>query len=187
VGWSTEILAHLEPKRLRYTPRTPRGLRHRSMNTIAAAALLAGSALMSFAQQDAAQPKSLPAYRIQLILRDSEVGQQPAERKFMTVIEEKEWARLRTGAKIPYSTSPNQFNYADVGTNITCRTFDRGDQVKIDYEVEVSNVSKVDPETRNPALHQHKTSGSSTVALDKSTLISTWDEIGSASMLGALR
>ena len=84
--------------------------------------------------------------------------------------------RLKTGSKIPYSTAPNQFNYADVGTNITCRTFERGDQVKIDYEIEVSNVSKVDPETRNPALHQYKTSGSSLVALDKSTLISTWDD-----------
>ena len=71
------------------------------MNTIAAAALLAGSALVSFAQQDGAQPKSLPVYRIQLTLRDSEVGQQPTVRKFMMVIEEKEWARLKTGSKIP--------------------------------------------------------------------------------------
>jgi hypothetical protein len=94
----------------------------------------------------------------------------------MMVTEEKEWSRLRTGAKIPYSTSPGQFNYADVGTNITCRTFDRGDQVKIDYEVELSAVSKVDPETRNPTLHQHKTSGSSMVALDKPTVISTWQD-----------
>ena len=146
------------------------------MNTIAAAALLAGSALVSFAQQDGAQPKSLPVYRIQLTLRDSEVGQQPTVRKFMMVIEEKEWAQVKNRLQDPILDGANQFNYADVGTNITCRTFERGDQVKIDYEIEVSNVSKVDPETRNPALHQYKTSGSSLVALDESTLISTWDD-----------
>lgn len=145
------------------------------MNTITAAVLLSSFAPASFGQEPA-QQKSQPVYRIQLTLRESETGQQPNVRTYTMVTDEKDWAKLRTGGRIPYITSPGQFNYADVGTNITCRVFERGEQIKIDYEVELSSVSKVDPETRNPTMHQHRASGSSLVALNKGTVISTWED-----------
>ena len=146
---------------------------------MSAAFLLASAVTVCLAQTQPSATKSNPVYRIQLTLRDTEAGQQPNIRKFMMVTEERDWGRLRTGGKVPYSTGAGQFNYADIGTNITCRVFEHGDQVRIDYEVELSSVAKIDAETRNPAMFQHKVSGTSTVALEKPTIVSTWDDAAS--------
>ena len=110
------------------------------------------------------------------MLRDTDAAQKPTLRRFTMLADEREFSRLRTGGRVPYSSGPGQYNYADVGTNITFRALDRGEQVKIEYEVELSDVGRVDPETKNPTISQHKTSGSSAIPFGKPTLISSWED-----------
>lgn len=138
--------------------------------------LLASAALLCSAQQEPAAAKPAPVYKIDLVLRDTDGTTKPTLRRFTMLADEREFSRLRTGGRVPYTSGSGQFNYADVGTNITFRALDRGEQVKIEYEVELSDVGRVDPETKNPTISQHKTSGSSAIPFGKPTMISSWED-----------
>lgn len=125
--------------------------------------------------------KPVVAYRIEFNVRELENGKRLNSRTYMMMAEDKEWARIRVGNRVPIQTAGQSFQYHDVGMNIDCRPYERDDGVLLIIQVEFSSVV---PQTQggstpNPVFRTDRSEVQSIVALGKPTLVASIDDVDS--------
>lgn len=136
--------------------------------------LMAATALLA---QDAVKPaKELRFYRVDFVLKELEEGKILSLRTHQAQLAGESGSGpviLRSGSRIPYG-GPNQFQYADIGTNIDCRPVNDGNnQFTMNISAEVSTVvTAADGQTPSvPVVRQNRWSGLVSVPLSKPTIL----------------
>ena len=127
----------------------------------------------------AAEQKPVVAYRIEFNIREMENGKRLNSRNYMMMAEDREWAKIRVGNKVPIQTVGQSFQYHDVGMNIDCRPYEREDGVLLLIQVEFSSVV---PQTQggstpNPVFRTERSEVQSVVSLGKPTLVASIDDV----------
>jgi len=125
------------------------------------------------------QQKPVTAYRIEFNVREIENGKRVNSRNYMMMAEDREWAKIRVGNKVPVQTIGQSYQYHDVGMNIDCRPYEREDGVLLLIQVEFSSVL---PQTQagstpNPVFRTQRTEIQPIVTLGKPTLVASLDDV----------
>jgi hypothetical protein len=127
------------------------------------------------------EQKLVVAYRIEFNVREIEEGKPLNSRKYMMVVEDGKWGKIRVGSRVPYQAGEKQYQYVDVGMNIDCLPREREDNVTLVVNVEFSSVatqSQTAP-TFNPVLRTERTEVASTVKPGKPTLVASMEDVES--------
>jgi len=146
---------------------------------------LALSLSTAFAQQEKAkesattEQKPVAAYRIEFSVREIEDGKRLNSRNYMMMVDEGDRGMIRVGNRVPFQTGEKQYQYHDVGMNIDCRPHDRGGDIELVINVEVSSVvpqGEAAP-TFNPVFRTQSTGVTPIVTPGKPTLVASMDDV----------
>ena len=87
---------------------------------------------------------------------------------------------VKIGTKVPVSTGPNQFQYMDVGTNISAQLREHGDERVLVVRGEISNLDMESGEHAGgasaPVVRQIRITGDTLLVLGKPILIGSADD-----------
>lgn len=140
---------------------------------------------ISFAQEPEAAkgPEVSKFYKLEFVVKEVEAGKVLNTRAYSMTVEANATgaaSSIRTGTKVPYSSGANQWNYADVGVNIDCRSVR---QAQRDLSLSVSaEISSVQTETgasetsMRPIIRQNRWSSSVIVPLSRPTVLFSSDD-----------
>jgi hypothetical protein len=83
--------------------------------------------------------KSLNFYKIQFVLREVQDKKVLNSRSYTMVLEDHKQGSTKIGNRVPVPTGASQFQYIDVGINITANVHGEGPLVQLDSAIEVSS------------------------------------------------
>lgn len=166
--------------------------------TVMVALVLAGAG-KTWAQQEASSPKSTPdprpatagtAYRLTYTVTESEGTKQIGRQRFsLTVISEAANSELRLGSKVPIATGTfgsntppaTQFQYVDVGLNITARVREFTNGAMVFSKLEQSSVSEEDSGLgkSDPVIRQALLENTALLTAGKPVMLGSLDIPGS--------
>jgi hypothetical protein len=169
----------------------------RTIGILAIALVLSCGNARVFAQTDAPAPKtsatkpeaSSTTYRLTYTLTEMDGGKRIGTQHFtLTVIPDREgWIRL--GSRVPFATgfskpdSPaqTQFQYQDVGLNITARIRESAAGVSLDSNVDQSGVSEEQSSVgiKDPVIRQAKLGNTAMLTPGKPVMLGSLDVPGS--------
>jgi len=94
-----------------------------------------------------------PSYRLNFAFREMEGGKNISTRNYTLLASLQTQAKLNIGAKVPVVNNVNnaQYSYVDVGVSVRARIQERGAQLILNAEVEVSNLGVDRENTGRPA------------------------------------
>jgi hypothetical protein len=132
--------------------------------------LLAGSAIA----QDAA------VYRLTFVLHETENGKTVGARNYTMLISPQSSSKLSSGTKVPVPSGPaanQRYTYVDVGVSVRARVQDRGGQLLLATEVELSNLGaeRENAGRAAPRIQQLRADVDTAIPLGKATSIATLD------------
>jgi hypothetical protein len=135
------------------------------------ALLLAGSATA----QEAA------VYRVTFALHETENGKAVGVRNYTMLIAPQSSSKLNSGTKIPVPSGPaanQQYTYVDVGVSVRARVQDRGGQLLLAAEVELSNLGaeRENAGRAAPRIQQLRADIDTAIPLGKATSIASLDD-----------
>jgi hypothetical protein len=144
------------------------------MNTTLIACLMLGTA--AFAQE-------APVYRLHFALHEMEGGKRISTHNYTMLASPQSNTRLNAGTKVPIPTAGNnsQFTYVDVGVNLRAKVQERGSQLLLSAEVEVSNLGadRENPSRPAPRIQQIRSDIDAAIPLGQATPIVSLDDPGS--------
>lgn len=127
------------------------------------------------------QAPSEAVYRVEYSVRELQDGKRINARNYKVLVRNEKEARVRVGSRVPYLSSKDQFQYADVGINIDCRvTEQRDNDVTLFTRFESSSVARPGDEMTaggNPVFRHVSTEVESIVMLGKPTVINVVDDV----------
>ena len=139
------------------------------------------AALLLLSAAAAAQVKAPASFRLELTLRETDDHQEVKDQKFVMLIENSGWGRIRAGLRVPFYATKETVQYADIGNNLDCRVVEADVGVKLNCSIEMSSV--VSAETRPvpttpgmPVIQSRKTSIECVVPLQHETRISSLED-----------
>lgn len=153
-----------------------------------------------FAQEEAkpapkAEPKLRNWYKIEITLNEFQDGKKTNTRSYTMEADDDSLARVRLGDRVPIATGGParaeeekllnvQFQYLDVGLEITCHVRDRQGRTALSVYVEQSGVA-IPPEPlqvapRQPIIRRLSMDNTTFVTLGQPMLISSVDDPGKA-------
>jgi hypothetical protein len=133
--------------------------------------LLAGTC---FAQN----PEAAKFYKLDFVVKEVEGAKVLNARSYSMVAstdKSAQTASIRSGTKVPYTTGGGQFNYAEVGVNIDCRSVQElAGELSMFISVDVS--STLEQASANPIIRQNKWNSNIVIPLRKPTTVFTSDD-----------
>jgi hypothetical protein len=132
------------------------------------------------AKQKSVEQKTLEAYHLDFSINEFEDGKKINSRQYALNLISNESDEIKIGTRIPVETKEGEFQYVDVGTNISAQLRESRGQTILVVRAEVSNfaiseqgLDKPDP---HPALRQLKVSGSAPLPLAKPMVMDSVDD-----------
>lgn len=122
-------------------------------------------------------------YKLDFVVKDVEAGKVLNARAYSTMISTEKSNSpnaIRAGSKVPYATSAaagnTQFNYAEIGVNIDCRSATEvGSELSIVVSAEVSTTAQ-ESMTPTPIIRQNKWAATVLVPIRKPVIIFSSDD-----------
>lgn len=124
-------------------------------------------------------PKPVEAYRLDFSINELEDGKKINARQYSMTLTKSQPQDIKIGTKVPVETKEGQFQYLDVGTNISGRLQPHNDQLELIVNTEMSNFAIPDPaqgHQSQPVIRQVKISGGTLVILGKPIVIGSADD-----------
>jgi hypothetical protein len=131
-------------------------------------------------KQKSAEQKPLEAYRLDFAINEFEDGKKINSRQYSLNLSSVDSNDIKIGTRIPVEAKEGEFQYVDVGTNISAQLRESRGQTILMVRAEVSNfaipeqgLDKPDP---HPALRQLKVTGSTLLPLAKPMVMDSVDD-----------
>jgi len=128
-------------------------------------------------------PKPLGAYKLEFVLRELQDGKVINTRSYTLIVQDGyRHADLKIGSKVPVRTKENDFQYLDIGTNISCNHLEeQAPLLGLECTVEISNFALPDQKltsgiTSAPVLNQVRADIPALVPEGKQTVIGMIDD-----------
>jgi hypothetical protein len=134
--------------------------------------LLAAAALL-------AQPAT--SYRLNFSFHELENGKRLSTRNYSMLLEPNTFVKLNVGSKmpVPSNAGPNvQYSYIDVGVNLRARIQEQGPDLRLNAEIEMSNLG-ADKDVQNrplPQIRQIRAEVDAILAPGRATPVVTLDD-----------
>jgi hypothetical protein len=80
---------------------------------------------------------------------------------------------LKIGTRVPVESGPSQFQYVDIGTDISSRLYTKANALALDVHANISDLAPPDKDAKlsQPLIRQMVISGSTVVILGKSIIL----------------
>jgi hypothetical protein len=134
----------------------------------------------SDAKQKSAEQRPLEAYHLDFAINESEDGKKINSRQYAMNLNTNDSNEIKIGTRIPVEVKDGEFQYLDLGTNISAHLRDERGQMLLTVRAEVSSfaipeqgLDKPDP---HPAIRQLKLSGSALLPLAKPMVMDSVDD-----------
>jgi hypothetical protein len=158
-----------------------------ALSVLVAAVVCAGGLGRMAAQQSADAPKAtaqdspklVEAYRLDFSINELEDGKKINTRQYSMNLNGNDSNDLKIGTKVPIEAKEGQFEYIDVGTNISARMQSRNGQVEVFVHTDISNFAvpqQAQGHDPYPVIRQLKISGSTLAVLGKPMVIGSVDD-----------
>jgi hypothetical protein len=122
-----------------------------------------------------------PVYRLNFAFREMEGGKNVSTRNYMMLAVTQANTKLNVGAKVPIAAAAGnntQYSYLDVGVSVRARVQERGAQIQLNAEVEMSNLG-ADRENQGrpiPRIQQLRTDIDTAIMPGQATPVVTLDD-----------
>ncbi|HEY6464733.1 MAG TPA: hypothetical protein VIY69_02000 [Candidatus Acidoferrales bacterium] len=129
-------------------------------------------------QPQASAPAAWHAYRADFSLNELEGGKKTNSRQYSLDLNEGDRNRLTVGTKVPITVKSGEVAYQDVGTNINARVREKGDDLILEVQCNVSDLAEQPGGTNpdDPVLRQFAIDASTIVPLGKPTVLGVADD-----------
>jgi len=129
----------------------------------------------------AAWAQEAAVYRLQFSLRETEGGKPVDTRSFIMQVLPNVQNRLNAGTKVPVPSGPpgsSGVTYVDVGISVRAKLEERGSQLLLEADIEISNLGAERENTSRPAprIQQLRASVSTGIPLGQAAPIATIDD-----------
>jgi len=156
--------------------------------TLALLIALAGLVLAASSPAADPAPRAEPrsSFRLDYVLYELEGGKRANERTFSMTVNEGTQGQLRSGSRVPIVAGDKGVQYQEAGLKVGARILERGGDLTLDTELELSTFALPDPASEakgNPVLRTVGQTLSSRPALGKPALLSTLDDLASRKRL----
>jgi hypothetical protein len=135
--------------------------------------LLAGTCL-------AQNPEAAKFYKLDFVVKEVEGAKVLNARSYSMIASTDKSGQpgsIRAGSKVPYTTGGGQFNYADVGVNIDCRSLQElAGELSMFISAEVSSTVQDQPPP-NPIIRQNRWNSNIAIPLRKPTTVFSSDDL----------
>lgn len=124
-------------------------------------------------------PKTVEAYRLDFSINELEDGKKINTRQYSMNLTRSQPQDIKIGTKVPIQTKQGEFQYLDVGTNISGRLQGHNDQLELIVNADMSNFAipeQAQGHDSLPLIRQFKISGSALVVLGKPIIIGSADD-----------
>lgn len=118
------------------------------------------------------------AYRLDFFVNEMEDGKKINSRQYSMNLNADDSNDLKIGTRVPVEIKPGEFQYIDVGTNISCRLQERADGLPLSVRAEVSNFTAPDQQNppARPLLRQLTIRSSTLASLGKPMVVGSVDD-----------
>lgn len=123
--------------------------------------------------------KAVHAYRVDFSVNEMEDGKKINTRQYSMNLNADDTNELKIGTRIPVEIKQGEFQYIDVGTNISCRIQERADGLQLSVRTEISNFAVPDQQagsSTHPLLRQLAIRGSTVALLGKPIVVGSVDD-----------
>ena len=135
--------------------------------------LLAGTC---FAQN----PDAAKFYKLDFVVKEVEGAKVLNARSHSMIVSTDKSAQpgsIRSGSKVPYATSVGQFNYAEVGVNIDCRSVQElPGELSMIITADISSTAQ-EQATSNPVIRQNRWNSTVLIPVRKPTVVFSSDDL----------
>ncbi len=124
-------------------------------------------------------PKPVESYRLDFSVNELEDGKKINARQYSMNLNGNDSNELKIGTRVPVEGKVGEFQYLDVGTNISARLQTRNGQLELFVHAEMSNFAIPEQATGHesrPVIRQLKISGSTLVVVGKLMSIGSVDD-----------
>ena len=124
-------------------------------------------------------PKPLEAYRLDVSINELEDGKKINSRQYSLNLTKSQPQDIKIGTKVPVDTKPGEFQYLDVGANISGRLQTHNDQLELIVNAEMSSFAtpeQAQGHESHPLIRQVKIGGGTLVMLGKPMVIAVADD-----------
>jgi hypothetical protein len=124
-------------------------------------------------------PKLVEAYRLDFSINELEDGKKINTRQYSMNLNGNDSNDLKIGTRVPLEGKEGQFEYIDVGTNISARMQCRNGQVEVFVHTDMSNFAipeQAQGHDTHPVIRQLKISGSTLAVLGKPMIVGSVDD-----------
>ena len=126
--------------------------------------------------------KPAVAFRLDFSINELSDGKKVNVRHYSMNQTEEDFARefkdLKIGTRVPVEAGANQFQYIDIGTNISSRLYTKANALTLDVHAEISNLPAPDPTAKlsQPLIRQIVISGSMILIPGKPIIVGSVDD-----------
>lgn len=129
----------------------------------------------------AAKPAEKPveAYRLDFSINELENGKKINTRQYSMNLTKNQPQDIKIGTRVPVESKQGEFQYLDVGTNISGRLQIHNDQLELFVNTDMSNFAipeQAQGHESHPLIRQLKIGGSTLVVLGKPMVIGSADD-----------
>lgn len=109
----------------------------------------------------------IEAYRLDFLINEMEDGRRINSRQYSMNLNTNDGSELKIGTREPIEMKDGEFQYLDVGINISARLNERNGQLELTTRAESSSLAPPGQGSSHPAVRQMKIDGSTIVTSDK--------------------
>jgi len=124
-------------------------------------------------------PKPLEAYRLDFSINELEDGKKINTRQYSMNLTKDQPQEIKIGTRVPVEIKQGDFDYLDVGTNLSGRLAVHNDQLELIVHAEMSNFAipeQAQSHESHPLIRQLKIGGGTLVLLGKPMVIGVADD-----------
>lgn len=132
-------------------------------------------------KEAAKTPEKAPMfYKLDLSVREMDGSKVVNTRSYTLNAKGDDYGRFRVGSRIPVSTGTgSQFQYIDVGLKADCHVIEAGSGPWLTWSIDLSSVAPERGAGEQPIIRNVVSQGETPLLLNKSTLLSTADDLSS--------
>jgi hypothetical protein len=149
--------------------------------SVSAPAIAQEAAPSARPEEKSAEPPEKPpvTYRLDFAINELDNGKKINTRRYSQIlVEDYQFRQLKIGSRVPVETGDAQFQYMDIGTNISTRLYPQANELLLDVKAEISNIAGATEDTKSshPIVRQMVISGSMTLTPGKPLVIGSVDD-----------
>lgn len=129
------------------------------------------------------QEKPAETYRLDFAINELDNGKKINTRRYVQIdTEQMEFDRsfreLKIGSRVPVDQGAGQFQYIDIGTNISSRLYPHADELVLDVKADISNMAPAedDAKSSHPIVRQMVIGGSMKLIPGKPLVVGSVDD-----------